>query len=262
MQSLPALLSPFEVIRDVGEGGGEFWSARRLMPLLGYSQWQNFTNVLLRAIKAAENQGYDLDLLFTEASKKTGGAPLLDYELSRFAAYLVAMNGDPHKLEVAEAQAYFAIRTREAEVNPPRLTGTELLAAAVLEAQSMLALKDTQILQLDARVSELEPKGEFYDHLMSADGSYSWQTAANLLGMGRNTLTRRLRLEAIIQANKLPYARYAHHFKVLPRTRVDKNERTVVYSVTEVLPTGLPFLRKRLRLGPVSKQQESHVLGL
>ena len=131
--------TPFDVYRQEREDGTEFWSARDLMSLMGYSQWVTFENPLKRAMKAAENQKMQVGDLFYRSLKKTGGRPQEDYELTRFAAYLVAMNGDPNKPEVASAQAYFATRTRQAETQQPvELTGKELMARALMEAQLSL----------------------------------------------------------------------------------------------------------------------------
>lgn len=111
--------SPFDKIRQVRADGAEYWSARALMPIMGYGAWREFKVPIDRAMKAAANQGSDVVRDFGVSPKKsTGGRPAEDFELSRFAAYLVAMNGDPNKPEVAAAQAYFAIRTREAELAP------------------------------------------------------------------------------------------------------------------------------------------------
>jgi DNA-damage-inducible protein D len=88
------------------------------MPLLGYTTWHTFITVVEKAQTSAINQNLDVAGIFSEVRRNTGraGRPLVDYELSRFAAYLVAMNGDPHKSEMAAAQAYFAVQTRAAEV--------------------------------------------------------------------------------------------------------------------------------------------------
>lgn len=110
--------SPFDAIRHVRPDGSEYWSARELMPVMGYSKWDHFETPLNRAIRSAENQGLDRNENFPASRKVSGtrGPAQSDFELTRLAAYLVAMNGDPNKPEVAAAQAYFAIRTREAEV--------------------------------------------------------------------------------------------------------------------------------------------------
>src|SRR5690625_1491967 len=101
--------SPFDAIKHVSEGGAEFWSARDLMPLMGYSTWQKFQTPLLRAMTAAENQGMAPEGNFNRSVKDSPGQrgpAQRDFHLSRFAAYLVAMNGDPNMPEVAAAQHY------------------------------------------------------------------------------------------------------------------------------------------------------------
>lgn len=113
--------SPFDAIKHTDPATGtEFWSARELMPLMGYPRWNEFKVPLERAMKSAEVQGQDVDRLFRGSAEKSAGRPRSDFHLTRFAAYLVAMNGDPNKPEVAVAQAYFAVRTREAETQPQR----------------------------------------------------------------------------------------------------------------------------------------------
>lgn len=99
----------------------------------------------------------------------------------------------------------------------------------------------------EAKVAELEPKAEFYDELMDAEGAYTWQAAANLLGWGRNVMLRQLKQLGVVQSNRLPYQRYAHHFKVMPTTYPHPNTGELIPSfTTHVLPSGIPFLRKKL----------------
>lgn len=109
--------SPFDSIREVRADGTEFWDGRKLQPLMGYSTWERFQTAIERAKLAAANSGMDVADLFRATAKKSGGRPQANYELSRYAAYLTALNGDPSKPESAAAQSYFVIRTREAEAN-------------------------------------------------------------------------------------------------------------------------------------------------
>ncbi|MFC1418602.1 RhuM family protein [Streptacidiphilus cavernicola] len=111
--------SPFETIRRTDEYGREFWSARELMPFMGYGRWQHFEPAIARAQAAARNVS-DRSAVFTEVRENPsgqGGRPPKDFHLSRGAAYYVALNGDPTKPEVAAAQAYFVHSTRRAELD-------------------------------------------------------------------------------------------------------------------------------------------------
>lgn len=126
--------SPFDAIRRVRPDGAEYWSARDLMPLMAYAQWQNFMVPMNRAMTTATNQGMTTETLFMRSHEKTGGRPREDFQLSRYAAYLVAMNGDPNIPEVAAAQHYFAVRTREAETAPQRFEVPTTYAGALRAA--------------------------------------------------------------------------------------------------------------------------------
>jgi DNA-damage-inducible protein D len=153
----PRAGSPFDAIRLVRPDGTEFWSARDLMSPLGYTRWENFSAAIERAMIAAEVQDHSVDVLFRGVTKKGSGRPQRDYELARFACYLVAMNGDPRKPEVAAAQHYFAVRTREAETTPAALAGNDLIATALLEATKLLEAKDARIAELE-RAAVAAPK--------------------------------------------------------------------------------------------------------
>ncbi|MDV6274044.1 hypothetical protein R3Q06_11090 [Rhodococcus erythropolis] len=111
--------SPFDSIREVRADGTEFWDARKLQPVMGYSRWEDFQTAIERAKLAAENSGLSVEENFRRVAKVSGkrGPTQANYELSRYAAYLTALNGDPSKPESAAAQSYFVIRAREAEVH-------------------------------------------------------------------------------------------------------------------------------------------------
>ncbi len=117
--------SPFdEIMKTESNPDGtttEWWSAREAMELLGYSNWQNMQNVIRKAKAACRNSGHSVAEHFTDISETTaqGGPRRQDTLLRRFGMYLVAMNGDPDKAEIAAAQRYFAIQTRRAELNLP-----------------------------------------------------------------------------------------------------------------------------------------------
>lgn len=110
----------FEDIKHIREDGSEFWSARELADALEYTQWRNFSKVIERAMIACENSGHDVSDDFAEVSKIVdAGAtnkPIKDYELSRYACYLIVQNGDPRKEVIALGQTYCAIQTYRQEV--------------------------------------------------------------------------------------------------------------------------------------------------
>lgn len=240
--ALVAGASPFDVIRNATPEGREFWSGRDVMELFGYAQWRDFVNAVTRARAAAHGAGHDITQHFASARKVAASGPAAeDVHLSRYACYLVAMNADPRKAKVAEAQTYFAVKTREMELGARReLTEDEIVHQA-------LAITTRRIEALTAKVAELEPKAEFFDELMDADGCYTMQATANMIRWGRNVMMRELRRAGVLQGNNLPYRRYAHHFKVIPGTRTHpKTGELIPTATTHVLPSGVEFIRKRL----------------
>lgn len=101
--------------------GVEYWSARDLQALLAYEDWRNFEDVVGRAMDSCRGIGQRTTHHFVETTKMVGigsGAARSqkDYFLTRYACYLVAMNGDPSKPQISAAQNYFAIKTREMEL--------------------------------------------------------------------------------------------------------------------------------------------------
>lgn len=154
--------SPFDTIRRVTPEGREWWSARELMPLLGYDSWRRFADAINRAKIAAHNSGRDVTSLFAGAVKKSEGRDAEDYHLARFACYLIAMSGDPRKSEVAAALAYFAIRTREAETRPaiPDITtpeGIAQMAAMFNDTAQKLVLVTNEKKCLEAAIERDAP---------------------------------------------------------------------------------------------------------
>ena len=111
----------FESIKHINEYNQEYWSARELMPVLEYKQWRQFSDTIERAKKAFEISGNSPSEHFANDRKTSpmpnGGVKYIDdYKLSRYACYLIAMNGDPRKEAIALAQTYFAIKTRQQEI--------------------------------------------------------------------------------------------------------------------------------------------------
>jgi DNA-damage-inducible protein D len=111
----------FESIKHINEDGEEFWYARELQKILEYTQWRNFESVIVKAKIACGQSNNILEDHFADASKtiempKNATKTIDDYALSRYACYLIVMNGDPRKEIIALGQTYFAVKTRQQEV--------------------------------------------------------------------------------------------------------------------------------------------------
>lgn len=111
----------FEDIKHTDDNGVEFWHARELSPTLEYTEWRNFTRVIDKAMLSCQNSGFECADHFAEVYKmiampKGASKKVKDYELSRYACYLIVQNGDPRKEPIAFGQTYFAIQTRRQEI--------------------------------------------------------------------------------------------------------------------------------------------------
>ena len=110
----------FEDIKHVDEDGVEFWYARELQAVLGYTEWRNFEKVIEKAKLACETAGGIEISHFVDVNKMVSSGvadiPIKDIMLSRYACYLIAQNGDPRKKVIAAAQSYFAVQTRRQEL--------------------------------------------------------------------------------------------------------------------------------------------------
>lgn len=111
----------FESIKKIDENGIEYWTARELMPLLGYPRWESFNEVISRAGRSALNSDQNIADHFrhlTTMVKLGSGSvrQIEDWKLDRYACYLIAQNGDSSKKEIALAQTYFAIQSRNQEI--------------------------------------------------------------------------------------------------------------------------------------------------
>ncbi|MBI4825816.1 MAG: DNA damage-inducible protein D [Nitrospirae bacterium] len=135
----------FEDLKKANEHGAEYWSARDLQPLLGYSQWRRFENAINRAITSCKQSGNESLYHFAGVGKmidigKGGSREVPDYNLSRFACYLIAQNGDPRKIEIANAQKYFAIQARKQEISDAIAADIERLELRKQTAEEFKAL--------------------------------------------------------------------------------------------------------------------------
>jgi DNA-damage-inducible protein D len=124
------IMNEFDSVAKKTEENIEFWYARDLMGLLGYEQWRNFENVINHAIESCEASEIEPLDHFREVTKMVAlgsGAQrqVRDYMLTRYACYLIAMNGDTSKEEIAFAQSYFAVQTRKQELIEERIAYIE-----------------------------------------------------------------------------------------------------------------------------------------
>ena len=111
----------FEDIKHTDENGIEFWYARELSPVLDYTKWENFNKVIEKTMLSCQNSGFECADHFLEVRKMVqlgsgSERKVKDYELSRYACYLIVQNGDPRKETIALGQTYFAIQTRRQEI--------------------------------------------------------------------------------------------------------------------------------------------------
>ncbi len=133
-EEVSQLTETFEGHAQQTENGVEFWLARDLQHLLGYTEWRNFTAAINKAKTACEVSNHPISDHFVDVNKMVdlgscGQREIDDLMLTRYACYLIAQNGDPRKPEIAFAQTYFALQTRKAELIEQRLLETERLAA-------------------------------------------------------------------------------------------------------------------------------------
>ena len=112
--------SVFEDIKHIDENGEEFWQARELQKVLEYTRWENFSLLIVKAKEACLNSNNNILDDFHQVVKivKAGATSkkIIDYKLSRYACYLIVMNGDSRKEVIALGQTYFAIQTRKQEL--------------------------------------------------------------------------------------------------------------------------------------------------
>lgn len=256
--------SPFDAIRRVREDGSEYWTARELSTVMGYSRWENMAAPLSRAMKAAANTGADVASNFLRSQKISATRPAEDYELTRYAAYLLAMNGDPNKPEVAEAQTYFAVQTRAAETVPAQqpvaLPSRRELAQMVIDAEDRAELAEQ-------KVAELEPKAAAVDLYMDATDVFLVREVAKTLGVQEKVLRQHLRDKQYLMSHPArknePYAEYVSkgYFEVKSRA-VDTTNGPIARNTTFVTTSGVEFLRRSLeRAGLIERSSRLAVIN-
>ena len=131
---IKSLANNFENHSQTTENGIEFWFARDLQHLLGYSKWDNFVNVINKSKTSCEVSDNNILDHFADVGKMVNigsgsSREIEDIMLTRYACYLIAQNGDPRKEQIAFAQNYFAIQTRKFELIEQRIKDWERLQA-------------------------------------------------------------------------------------------------------------------------------------
>lgn len=166
----------------------EFWYARELMPLLGYDRWENFDKAIQRAIDSCDTSGIIVPDHFREVTKMVAiGSKarrrVKDYMLTRYACYLIALNGDPQKAEIAFAQGYFAVQTRKQELIEERISLIERTEARVRlrESEKRLSQNIYERGVDDAGFGRIRSKGD-----QALFGGHSTQDMKNRLGIKDN----------------------------------------------------------------------------
>jgi DNA-damage-inducible protein D len=133
---IKSLTDTFQDHSNTTDNGIEFWFARDIQHLLGYSEWRNFVNVIIKAKTTCEASGNLISDHFVDINKtiqmpKGASKEIDDIMLTRYACYLIAQNGDPKKEPIAFAQNYFAVQTRKFEIIEQRINDWERLHARV-----------------------------------------------------------------------------------------------------------------------------------
>ena len=147
-ETVKSLTNTFENHSYMTENGIEFWYARDLQHLLGYSKWDNFEKVINKAKTSCEASENNISDHFADVGKmvKIGSGTereINEIILTRYACYLIAQNGDPRKEEIAFAQNYFAVQTRKFELIEKRIKDWERL-----KARQKLTLSEKELSEL------------------------------------------------------------------------------------------------------------------
>lgn len=182
-----SLTGNFESFAHKTNDGLEFWFARDVQHLLGYSKWENFQNVISKAKTACEISGNEKLDHFPEIRKMVSigsGAEkeIDDIMLTRYACYLIAQNGDSSKEPIAFAQTYFAMQTRKAEIIAERIAEIERIQARKKLSETEKELSSTIYQQTgcNENFALIRSKGDsaFFGGKNTADMKIIWKTGS------------------------------------------------------------------------------------
>lgn len=245
---------------------GEVWSARDLMPFAGYKAWQDWSRAINRAIDSVNTSGLDASEHFRGAPKMVAlgsGArrEVEDVELTRYACYILFQNADARKPEVAAAQQYFAVKTRQAEVAQPALSDDEIVHRA-------LQITAAKVHELEAKIEADAPKVAYIDEFVRRDDVRLFRNVAKSLGMTESALREDLLKRGWIyretitrwspsQGEEIEVHRYsayadkAPYFKPIPNHDAPKFKGEVMHTL-KITPAGASALARLYSKGAAS----------
>ena len=262
----------FEEIKHFRKDGSEYWNARELGPTLEYFKWENFHKVIKRSMIACENSGHQIANDFPEVRKIVDAGvtnkPIKDYELTRYACYLVVQNGDPRKEIIALGQTYFAIQTYRQEVadhfnelseDNRRLVvrgdikqWNQMLAetaynAGVITNEEFAIFQNAGYMGLygELDVNEIHEKKELKVGQKILDYMGSTELIANLFRISQTE--EKLRKDKIADAKNATSVHYS----------VGKEVRTAIEKIGGTMPENLPVPEKSIQ--QVEKEKMEHL---
>jgi prophage antirepressor-like protein len=122
----------------------------------------------------------------------------------------------------------------------------QLIAAAVIEAQKIIA-------EQEKKIQELQPKAEFFDAVAGSKDAIDMNRAAKLIyeetRLGRNKLFKLLRDKGILMKDNIPYQEYIDkgYFRTIEQKYTKPDGTTHIYIKTLVYQKGLDFIRKVIK---------------
>jgi len=161
--------NPFDQIKQIDVDGFEYWLATEMLTLLGYQSWRRIKDTVQRAKISVKNMGLEESHHFVNVVQmaRIGASQAFrevvkDFKLSRYACYVTAMNGDPRKAEIAAAQSYFAVKTREAELTSLTQKSFCDLVEKVERQDQVIEEQGKAIAQLQEQIQNLVPVSADY----------------------------------------------------------------------------------------------------
>lgn len=228
-----------EVVRMILLDGEAFWSCKDACEAMGISKYRNAMSQL------------DADERTTHQVQTPGGLQTMVFVNEPGLWSLMMISRSP-KVKAFKRwithEVLPAIRETGSYSVKPRVPQTlpEALRAYADEVEAR------ELAQ--ARVAELEPKGEAYDEFIDSRSALSMKLAGEYLGWGRNQLLARLREEGILRTgganHNLPYAQYDRHFQVVPWTQEVRDGKVLHAAQTMIWPESLDWIRRRVGMGP------------